>query len=184
MWPVGDRPRGTLAPVVDHETAADSRASADAAADMSPPPDGSPNGAGGWTGERVAAGLRRPGNWMQLIKFSAVGATGYVINLIVYELSRQQLDAHYLLAAVIAFVFAVTNNFLMNRHWTFDAGAGHAGFQAARFLSVSVIALGFNLAVLRLLVAGFDVGKLPAQAIAVICATPLNFIGNKLWSFR
>jgi putative flippase GtrA len=26
-------------------------------------------------------------------------------------------------------------------------------------------------------------GEFPAQAIAVICATPLNFIGNKLWSF-
>jgi putative flippase GtrA len=37
--------------------------------------------------------------------------------------------------------------------------------------------------VLTLLVtAGLD--KVPAQAIAVIVVTPLNFIGNKLWSFR
>ena len=26
--------------------------------------------------------------------------------------------------------------------------------------------------------------KIPAQAIAIILVTPLNFVGNKLWSFR
>jgi putative flippase GtrA len=26
--------------------------------------------------------------------------------------------------------------------------------------------------------------KVPAQAIAIAAATPLNFLGNKLWSFR
>ena len=133
---------------------------------------------------RVQAGLARPHNWVQLIKFTAVGASGYVINLIVYELSRTQLGVHYMVAAIIAFVFAVTNNFMLNRHWTFAAGDGHAGFQAARFITVSLIALAFNLVVLKLLVVGFDIGKLPAQAAAVICATPLNFVGNKLWSFR
>jgi putative flippase GtrA len=28
-----------------------------------------------------------------------------------------------------------------------------------------------------------DVGKVPAQAIAIVLVTPLNFVGNKLWSF-
>jgi putative flippase GtrA len=27
------------------------------------------------------------------------------------------------------------------------------------------------------------VGELPAQAISIVAATPLNFIGNKMWSF-
>jgi putative flippase GtrA len=27
------------------------------------------------------------------------------------------------------------------------------------------------------------VAELPAQAISIIVATPLNFIGNKMWSF-
>jgi len=132
--------------------------------------------------QRVGVGMRQPGNWIQLIKFGAVGASGYVVNLIVYEIARQQFEVHYLLAAVIAFVFAVTNNFLWNRHWTFKATDGHAGFQALRFFIVSLFALAFNLAVLQILVAA-GLGEFPAQAIAVICATPLNFIGNKLWSF-
>jgi putative flippase GtrA len=27
-------------------------------------------------------------------------------------------------------------------------------------------------------------GKIVSQAIAVVLVTPLNFLGNKLWSFR
>ena len=127
--------------------------------------------------------MMRPHNWMQLVKFSVVGASGYVINLAVYSALLKGAGVHYRTAAVLAFCVAVTNNFLWNRHWTFDAKDGHAGFQAARFFVVSLFALAFNLAVLELLVTVADVPKIPAQAIAVLAATPLNFVGNKLWSF-
>jgi len=94
----------------------------------------------------------------------------------------EKADLHHVLAAVIAFVVAVTNNFLWNRHWTFRASAGHAGFQAARFLTVSVISLGVNLLILQGLIA-LGMPEIGAQAIAVAVATPVNFIGNKLWTF-
>ena len=126
--------------------------------------------------------MRKPSNWVQLVKFSAVGASGYVVNLAVFTTLVHGLGVHYILAAVLAFCVAVTNNFLWNRHWTFAATEGHMGFQAARFFTVSVIALGFNLLVLELLVRA-DVEKVLAQALAILAATPLNFIGNKLWSF-
>ena len=127
--------------------------------------------------------MRKPGNWVQLVKFGAVGASGYVVNLAVYSTLVKAFGVHYILAAVLAFCVAVTNNFLWNRHWTFRASGGQVGFQAPRFLAVSVIALGFNLVVLEVLVTVGDVEKVLAQAIAILAATPLNFIGNKLWSF-
>src|SRR5436190_21367956 len=133
---------------------------------------------------RIRLGLRHPHNWMQLVKFSVVGATGYVINLAVYAALLKGADVHYRSAAVLAFCVAVTNNFLWNRYWTFKATDGHAGFQAARFLVVSLFALVFNLIVLEVLVSVAGVAKIPAQAVAVLAATPLNFVGNKLWSFR
>jgi putative flippase GtrA len=52
-----------------------------------------------------------------------------------------------------------------------------------RFLIVSVAVYGANLLLLTLLV-GAGAGKIVAQAIAVVLVTPLNFLGNKLWSFR
>jgi putative flippase GtrA len=133
---------------------------------------------------RVYHGLRKPANWVQLVKFALVGASGYVVNLAVFSVMVKLVDINYRPAAVVAFCVAVTNNFLLNRHWTFKAGEGHAGFQAARFFTVSLIALAFNLLVLELLVAVLGVAEIPAQAVAILTATPLNFIGNKLWSFR
>jgi putative flippase GtrA len=133
---------------------------------------------------RVRTGLRQPRNWMQLLKFCAVGASGYVVNLCVFALCVEGLGIHHLLAATMAFVVAVTNNFWWNRHWTFQARGGHAGFQAARFFTVSVIAFLVAASVLELLVSVAGMPKLPSQAIAIAAATPLNFIGNKMWSFR
>jgi putative flippase GtrA len=37
---------------------------------------------------------------------------------------------------------------------------------------------------LELLVSVVGVAELPAQAVSIVAATPLNFIGNKMWSFR
>ena len=132
---------------------------------------------------RVRQGVRRRHNWVQLVKFCAVGGSGYVVNLAVFTIGVSVLDLHHLLAATLAFIVAVTNNFWWNRHWTFGARDGHAGFQAARFLAVSVGAFVFAAAVLEALVNGAGISEIPAQAISIVAATPLNFVGNKMWSF-
>jgi len=53
-----------------------------------------------------------------------------------------------------------------------------------RFFLVALAALGANLALLALLVGAAGVGKFWANAIAIVLVMPLNFVGNKLWSFR
>ena len=132
---------------------------------------------------RVRAGLRRPHNWVQLVKFCAVGASGYAVNLCVFAACFEGLGFHHLVSATVAFVVAVTNNFWWNRHWTFKARSGHAGFQAARFFTVSIVAFLVAATILELLVSVGGVQELAAQAISIATATPLNFIGNKMWSF-
>ena len=143
-------------------------------------------GAADWSWElirRIHLGTRKPANWAQLFKFGLVGASGYVVNLAVFALLNQGADVHHIPAAVGAFCVAVSNNFLWNRHWTFQATEGHPAHQGVRFFAVSLIALGFNLALLELLVSAAGVSELPAQAISVAAAMPLNFVGNKLWTF-
>jgi putative flippase GtrA len=134
-------------------------------------------------GYRLRAAARRPASWLQLLKFGVVGGSGYLINLAVFALLAGGLGLHHLAAAVGAFCVALANNFLWNRNWTFEAGHGHPGFQAARFFAVSVAALAINLIVLEVLISGASMDDLPAQAIAVAVAVPFNFLGNKLWTF-
>jgi putative flippase GtrA len=133
---------------------------------------------------RVRLGVRHPANWLQLVRFAAVGATGYVVNLGVFTVCLHLLGIDYHLASVIAFVVSVINNFWWNRHWTFDARHAHALSQAARFFAVSLMAFGFQYAVLVLLVNDAGTTKVLAQAIAIAAATPLSFVGQKLWSFK
>ncbi len=132
---------------------------------------------------RTGAALSRPHNWVQLGKFCAVGAIGYAVNLAVYSALLRGAGVHYLAAAVCSFLVAVANNYTWNRLWTFRGERGHFAYQGLRFLVVSVVALGANLLVLHVLVA-VGVGKIVGQAVAIILVTPLNFLGNKLWSFR
>ncbi len=132
---------------------------------------------------RVRRGLAHLPNWLQFARFGIVGVGGYVINIAVFAFSVHVLEIHYRVAAVAAFLVSVANNFWWNRRWTFAAHDGHAGFQAARFFTVSLVAFLFSYLLLVLLVeqAGFE--KVPAQALAIVAATPLSFVGQKLWSF-
>jgi len=130
---------------------------------------------------RAVQALRRPHNWIQLAKFGVVGLSGYVIYIGIYA-ALLCIGAH--VAAAIAFVVSAANNYWWNRHWTFAHAKGHFGYQGMRFFAVSVFAFGANQFWLFVFLDWIGWGKIVSAAIAVIFVTPLNFIGNKLWSFR
>ena len=75
-----------------------------------------------------------PQNRLQLVRFVCVGATGYVVNLACSRSASTCVGIDYQLAAVIAFVVSVVNNFWWNRHWTFDAKPGASGRAGAALL--------------------------------------------------
>src|ERR1700730_7810602 len=133
---------------------------------------------------RLLQGMRRPANWLQLVRFGIVGGMGFAVNIAVYTLCVHAIGLDYHVAAVVAWLVAVMNNFVLNRHWTFDAGDGRMHFQAMRFLVVSLVAFGVSLLLLTVFVEAAGTAKVPAQALAVATSMPLNFLGNKLWSFR
>ena len=130
---------------------------------------------------RTAAALRRRTNWIQLVKFGIVGASGYVINLAVFA-ALLDWGAH--VAAAISFVVAAASNYWWNRHWTFAHQKGHFGYQGMRFYIVSGVAFLVNQFWLFVFLDWLGWGKTVSQMVAILLVTPLNFIGNKLWSFR
>src|ERR1700733_14957306 len=89
---------------------------------------------------RLWHGLRKPANWLELVRFGLVGGVGFVVNVAVYALLVHSAGLDYRAASVGAGLGAGGNNFVLNRHWTFDAREGRAHFQAIRFLLVSLVA--------------------------------------------
>ena len=118
----------------------------------------------------------------QLLRFCVVGASGYAVNVLAFGVALA-LSIEQLVAAAIGFLIAMASNFWCNRSWTFAADHRGLALQAARFFTVSLVGLGVNLVILELLVSAAGMAELPSQAIAVALATPVNFIGNKLWTF-
>jgi putative flippase GtrA len=133
------------------------------------------------TTARTVQALRQPHNWIQLFKFGLVGASGFAINLAVYQLLLG-IGAHR--AAAVSFVVSAASNYWWNRHWTFAGQKGSFALQGIRFYTVSIVAFAVNQLWLTVFLDWLGWGKLVAQAIAIILVTPLNFLGNKLWSFR
>lgn len=156
-------------------------------ANQMPPSDGAvyagSRAALGARAARVADALRRRANWVQLVKFGTVGASGYVVNLAVYTLLLNRAGLHYIAAATGSFLVAASWNYWWNRTWTFRAQRGHFGIQGMRFFIVSAAMYGANVGALAALVST-GLGKIAAQAVAITLVTPLNYLGNKLWSFR
>jgi putative flippase GtrA len=132
---------------------------------------------------RIWGGVWQARNWFQLARFATVGLSGYVVNLVVFAVCSGPLGLHYLAAASLAFIAAVSNNFLWNRRWTFDARKGRARRQAIRFLAVSTLSFLLAAFILDLLVKLTEVPAVVAQASSIACATPFSFIGNKVWTF-
>jgi putative flippase GtrA len=111
-----------------------------------------------------------------------VGVTGYVVNLAVFA-GVISIGGDHRVAAVVAFVVAWSNNFVLNRRWTFDRRDESGLIQGSRYLLVSLTALAVNLLFLEILVRA-GVPDLLAQAFAIVVTTPVSFVINRRWTFR
>lgn len=136
----------------------------------------------GWQGLFI---IGHPAN--QFLRFCLVGASGVGVNALVMWSLYDGLGQHYMLSSVFAFFVANASNFVLNKALTFaDKGWAFARLvsQYLRFMAVSLIGLGINLAVLAGLVEMFRVDPVWANLAGVLVATVSNFLGSKLVAFR
>ena len=119
-----------------------------------------------------------------LLKFMIVGLSGVVINMAVY-LSLMMIQVHYLAAAVLSFTVAVTNNFIWNLLWTFKGRAPGKStqFKYWSFLIISLVNLGVNLVLLKLLVESAGLNPTLGQFVAIGLVSLLNFVMNYTITF-
>lgn len=130
-------------------------------------------------------------NVRQFVKFSFVGASGVVVNLAVFNLTlllwrlaagHAPHAAEYV-ANLLGFVVSVLTNYYLNRRWTFRS-TGAVATELPKFFTVSVIAYVVNLGVFTIARHGFGASENVSQLIAIACVMPINFVLNKIWSFR
>ena len=122
-----------------------------------------------------------------LIKFSMTGAMGTISNLVVFSLLFYGASLHHLAASTVAFIVAVTQNYIINKSWTFRTtdGEGHRKFiYYLRFVAVSLAGLSVNLGVLFVLVDTFGFKYVfIAQFMGILGGMMINFTGSVFFVF-
>lgn len=123
----------------------------------------------------------------QFVKFGIVGASGFVVNLIVFSILQHytplaEQRARYTLNFSLSFLSGGLSNYFLNRIWTFRA-SGHAMLQGVQFLSVSMIALAVGLVVSHLAQPYLGPGH-RTWFLATLSGIVVNFFVNKYWTFR
>jgi len=121
----------------------------------------------------------------EFIKFSVVGGIGTLINLAVLYLLTSVAGIYYLFSAVLSFLVAMTSNFIFNKIWTFKEGIrSNIGKKYLKFGTVSLAALLVNLFFLYLFTSVAGIYYMFSQVLAIGIALIINFLGNKLWTFK
>ena len=127
--------------------------------------------------------------YKELFLFALVGGLGTVSNLLVFFLGADVAGMNVNIMTVLGFMVGVSQNYILNHHWTFShkmstAPLSWKGF--FKFLSVSLVGFAVNMAVLNLVIYLWtDIPlKTIAQAIGILAGMFLNFLGSKFFVFR
>ena len=120
----------------------------------------------------------------RVVRFICVGCAGYAFALALFALLHGPLGVDYRVSAALGNAISFAANFFVNRRWTFAAHAGQLGPQAIRFATVSALATATNVIAVHLLVESGGLAEFPAEALAVVIATPVSYLGNRWWTFQ
>ena len=128
----------------------------------------------------------------RFVKFSIVGSSGMIINLVTLYVGQEILFQEIRPEAVrlnlslgLAIFLATVNNYLWNRAWTWldRKGKTKYGFfpQMGQYFIACGLAIGLQF-VFTLLLAEF-IHYLIANIISIVFAAIINYLLNDIWTF-
>jgi len=123
----------------------------------------------------------------QFFKFGLVGLSNTAVSMAVYYLFLWLNSDWYMLGSVLGTVLSIANAFIWNDLFVFSGSARDAKSVLKRLGKTYVSYGGTSLlsnVLLWLEVTLFRVGKAIAPVVNLAVTIPLNFIINKLWTFR
>lgn len=129
--------------------------------------------------------IRIKGNLSQFIKFGCVGLFGAFINLSIYYVLVRFAHTSVNVSSVLAFLIAVTNNYVINHMWTFGVENENKTINLQQYVYYfmgNIVGLMCNLAVLNWVI--LSIGQeayLVGQGVGIFCGMTFNFaIAKKL----
>ncbi len=121
----------------------------------------------------------------EFFKFALVGFTGTILHLLVLYVFTEFFGIYYVVASIFGFGFGVTNNFILNKIWTFKEKLNQKVVKKYyKYFIVNIIILFINLLILYSLTEFLHVYYIISQIIAVGFSFLINFFISKFWIFK
>ena len=122
---------------------------------------------------------------IQFIKFSLIGILNTAVHYGVFFILFRYGKVYYLLSSGIGYFMGILNSFYCNRKWTFNEKRNEQkSKEFCKFFIVNLASLGVNLLSLKCFVQFFYVAPEIGQIFAICFSMGVNFLGNKLWTFK
>ena len=123
--------------------------------------------------------------FFRIIKFGLTGLLGMAIDFGATWLFKEKIKINKYIANAIGFSLAVTNNYFINRIWTFQSTNPHLGTEFTKFVFVSLVGLGLNTYIIYLFHQRKNgINFYLAKFFAVLIVFVWNFLANWLFTFR
>lgn len=123
-------------------------------------------------------------DFIKFIKFGLVGFTGLSIDFSITWFCKEKLQLNKYVSNSLGFSFAVVNNYILNRYFTFHNNDSHVVSQFVSFLIISIIGFALNTILLYLLQKNTKINFYACKAIVTIIVTLWNFSANTLYTFK
>lgn len=122
----------------------------------------------------------------QFIIFCGVGVINTIAGLAVILLLSEIIGVHYIAANMAGYAFGLMIAFTLHRNITFKNAADPHKKRSEFFKFISVFALAYivQLGALILMVRGLHLPQALAQILAIGIYTILNYLGNRMITFR
>lgn len=124
---------------------------------------------------------------LQFLKFGLVGLSNTLVSWTCYYLLLWIDEGLYLVGSIVGAVVSIANAFFWNDRFVFKAAETDWKSRLKRLGKTYVSYGGTSLLAAALLwveVQGFGLSKVLAPMVNLLLTIPLNFVINKLWTFR
>ncbi len=120
---------------------------------------------------------------VQAMRFGIVGVLNTGITLTVIFVLMKGLMVHYVLSNWIGYLLGFLNSFVLNKKWTFRS-KGNVGLEVVLFVAVFGLCYLIQLGALVLMKEKMSINTDYAQLLAMPVYTSVNFMLNKLVTFK
>ena len=121
----------------------------------------------------------------QFVRFCLAATASFLTNLGVLALLVERAGLGYQLSYVAAFAASNLVGYVLNARFTFARTPAVRGSGALlRFITVNIILLAINSALLHLMVERFHIYYLVASVILALLSTPVAFVVHRTVSYR